>query len=330
MGTIASHQLIPISEPERWQAALRGLQDAPSLKWSYVDALQQSLADPVQLYCYSSATGRLAVPLVLRRGDTTDVATLYGSLLVATQGRDPDFAVAFRDFAQSQNWTTAYLACAPDFQSAQWGLEAQTGSASVSLKLSSDEAILLANMQASARYELRRWLAEPPAICTDVTVIRPWLTDVFPAFLQRVGAAPVYHFSEATLARLLGSDTCFAIAAVVSGNVEATSLFVYSGETADYFLNVSHETGRHHSRGLIWLAMRTLHSLGVRQLNLGGGVRAGDSLFSFKQRFGGEVVSMQTIKLVFDSKSYEAACGRAGCSADHKGYFPPYLIPAGA
>ncbi len=327
MAARSQHQLIPVTDAERWGVALAGLPHLPTLDWSYAFALRASVSDDIALYHYRTEQCELVCPLLLRQRGTCDVATPYGMSVLAAGQPDESFAEAFQQFARRQCWTTGYFACGANFRPEQWGL--QTALMTPVLRLSIEsEAEWLSAMQGNARRELHQWLARPPTISSDTLRILPWLLAEYPAFIQRVGAAPVYQFSDETLLRLLNSANCLAVAAIVDGNIEAASIFLYRDETAEYFLNVSSVAGRRHSRGLIWTAAGELRKRGVTQLNLGGGIRGEDSLFEFKKRLGSETVMLPVLKQVFERERYDEACRAAGLESINTTYFPPYLRPS--
>jgi hypothetical protein len=60
-------------------------------------------------------------------------------------------------------------------------------------------------------------------------------------------------------------------------------------------------------------------------LNLGGGIRPGDGVAQFKQRFGPKTLPLRSIKQVYQPETFSRLCGEV--KADPNGrhdYFPPY------
>jgi hypothetical protein len=95
--------------------------------------------------------------------------------------------------------------------------------------------------------------------------------------------------------------------------------------TADYLFGVSDPGYEHLSSGMVWDAALELRSRGVELLNLGGGVRAGDGVAVFKQRFGPDARPLRTLRSVYRPQEHEALCRAAGADPEERhGFFPPY------
>jgi hypothetical protein len=93
----------------------------------------------------------------------------------------------------------------------------------------------------------------------------------------------------------------------------------------DFMFNVPLPEGRRHAAALLWCGVNRLKSVGVPALNLGGGIREGDSLAGFKQRFGARKLPFRCLKQVYEPAAYEALCRRKNVDPDDlSGYFPPY------
>jgi hypothetical protein len=108
------------------------------------------------------------------------------------------------------------------------------------------------------------------------------------------------------------------------GAIEAITIFLHAGARGEGFLNAATLSGRRHSRGLYWQAMLDLRAAGVRELNIGGGIQAGDGLSEFKQRLGARRAPTLALRQVFDEVRYREACASAGVEATIDGYFPAW------
>ena len=79
---------------------------------------------------------------------------------------------------------------------------------------------------------------------------------------------------------------------------------------------------------LLWSAVHRLIELGVQLLNLGGGLRPGDKLAQFKQRFGGQRRPLRALQEVYEPAAYAALCRQRGRNpAVRDGFFPAYRDP---
>ncbi|HEX2644425.1 MAG TPA: hypothetical protein VHU81_15625, partial [Thermoanaerobaculia bacterium] len=109
--------------------------------------------------------------------------------------------------------------------------------------------------------------------------------------------------------------------------IEAVSVFGWTPYLADFLHNVSRPGGERHSAPLIWQAARLLHARRIPFLCLGGGIREGDGVARFKERFGGERRPLAALRQVYDRERYAELCRLAGVDPEAEGYFPPYRNP---
>ena len=162
-------------------------------------------------------------------------------------------------------------------------------------------------------------------LVTDRGRLEEALLELYPQTVKRVGASSTYHFAPATLEQLAEASGSILLGVEDQSGVQAVTLFLYTPWAADYFLSASSSQGRKYTRLLVWTAIKTLKQHNVSTLNLGGGVKPGDSLDDFKRRFGGLMVRGQALKQIFDPAGYDYLCAKY-CSGSHGqiGYFPPY------
>lgn len=105
-----SHELIPLAETNRWQAALRTLDHSFWHTWASCNALIAPGDHDVFLYVYADAAARIVCPLIARcwRG-STDIATPPGFSGFAGTGRSESFPARWLDFARRQGWVCGYI-----------------------------------------------------------------------------------------------------------------------------------------------------------------------------------------------------------------------------
>jgi hypothetical protein len=78
---------------------------------------------------------------------------------------------------------------------------------------------------------------------------------------------------------------------------------------------------------LTWLIAKTVDRLretGVATLNLGGGVRPGDGLFQFKQKFGVADIPLAAVHQIYDHEKYADLVRQTG--AGETNWFPAYRM----
>ena len=134
----------------------------------------------------------------------------------------------------------------------------------------------------------------------------------------------MYDLSEDSLRRLCESPMTLLVEAVRDGAIRSASLFAYTPYAGEYVFNASMPGEEAYSAPLIWAAVRELKAKGVPSLNLGGGIREGDGVEQFKERFGADRVPLMVVKGVFRPDVYRALCERAGVDPEMAGYSPAY------
>ncbi len=302
-------KLIPLSDAAGWEAAISKFPQAPAHTHAYNAALQLSFSDPLFLFAHEKG----ACPLLLRQWEgTTDIATPYGY-----GGMIGSAAPGWEDFARKQGWVCGYLALHPTLSPVLPGTT--PGHTFYLVDLLQEEEALLNSMEKTHRYEIRRDAGKYTTI-PDKKLIKQFLYSLYKQTLARVGAAPVYHFSEETLHALLDLPGSVAL----SVHEEAVILCLSTPHMADYFLSAATEEGRKYTRVLLWQAMLELKKRGVKSFNLGGGAKPGDALEAFKRRFGGQARPIPVLKQVYDETAFARLCQQAGTAAGTDGYFPPY------
>ncbi len=150
--------------------------------------------------------------------------------------------------------------------------------------------------------------------------------------MQRLGASERYFFGVAHFYLL--AENCgdaFELYEVIgpTGETVAAAIFLVYDGVANYHLSATHAdfVDRSPISLLLWDAIKTFSSRGLRYVHLGGG-RGGeeDSLFHFKTGFGKELMPFSTVRLVLNERAYANACAERGITSfdDRAGFFPAY------
>lgn len=132
--------------------------------------------------------------------------------------------------------------------------------------------------------------------------------------MQRVGAREYYYFSRPWfnhLLKLLQGRAVF-FHALMADQTFASSLFVCNGNFMHYFFSGSH-AGEHASGTnnlILYEAALWAQSRGIRYLNLGGGIEANDSLFSFKASFSAYRATYCVGQIIPVRSMYFSCCDR--------------------
>jgi serine/alanine adding enzyme len=155
--------------------------------------------------------------------------------------------------------------------------------------------------------------------------------DVYDATMKRIGAGEFYLFPPEyyrALSEGLGDRVTVGLARR-GEEVVGAALFFADARFAHYHLSGTTEAGRELKAGTLlvhggieWAAER-----GCELLHLGGGSAGGaDSLFAFKQSFGGETHTYSLASLVADPERYDALVARRADEPEppRPGSFPAY------
>jgi hypothetical protein len=179
------------------------------------------------------------------------------------------------------------------------------------------------------KLRLRKWWKTNVETVVDDEHLPERFASLYTDFAQRAGVGSAYQMTPEVLRAVAADAGVLAVGArEAEGPICAVSLFPHAGTRADYYLNGAAPQGRHHARGLVWTAMTVLRARGVEAINLGGGVSAGDSLDSFKRRFGARAVQTQVLRQIIHPVAYARACEHRGVDpTDTAGYFPAYRTP---
>lgn len=325
-------RLIALHNAAAWDAALAGMPAHFVLSRAYNEAMAAASGDETFLLVMDQQDARVVCPLSLRYVDgKADAVSPYGFGGFALRGEWPGFSEAFQEFMAKENIVAGYIVQHPLIEACALTHpeERFKGKQCFLMDIAPPPEQLLANMASDHRSRLRQWLKQEPALSQDKTrLLAPFLT-LYPQAMQRAGATASYDFGERALSLLSQSQHALLVGAGQGDAVEAVSLFLYRGEYAEYYLNGCTEEGKRHARGLVWEAARILREKGVNTLNLGCGVREGDALEEFKQRFGGKPRRFSIFKQIYREQDYAALCEARGANAaSREGFFPAYRAPA--
>lgn len=326
--------LIPLSDPAAWRRALEGIPHGFGHTWESCHAMARGTGATTFLYCFEAGPQRVVCPLAERgeRG-ARDLVTPYGFNGFAGTGGGPACQARFRDLARRRGYVCGYVGLHPVLTGGDWAApgEVHVYNSVHLLDLTLPEEERLARMSENRRREVRAFerqgialLAGPehrPALCR-------FFLDRYEGFFRSRGASPLYQFPRGTLLDLFARDNVVMLGAAGPAGVEAVTVFGWTPYLADFLFNVSAPEGKRHSAALLWHGSRLLRGLGVPLLCLGGGIREGDGVARFKERFGGERRPLGCLRQIYDPHRYAELCRRAGVSPDvAEGYFPPYRDP---
>ena len=114
------HELIPLSDPDRWRSALSGIPHAFGHTWESCYAMSLSTDHRTFLYQFESDDARIVCPIAERccAGDV-DIATPFGFSGFAGLGRSTEFPRAWLRFAREREWVCGYIGLNPLLECAE-------------------------------------------------------------------------------------------------------------------------------------------------------------------------------------------------------------------
>lgn len=328
-NAFADHEMIPLVDAIRWREALAGIPHDFSHTWEYNRALQLTSGLPTFLYQFRGANLRVVCPLSERlEGPYADVITPPGFGGFIGVGDWKNFPQIWAAYARHRGWVCGYIGLNPILSPvAEFdAVELHTTNNVYVIDLTLDAHVLLERMDQSRRRELRRRQARDPCLLiTDRESLTKFVLAEYPAFMKRVNASSSYRRTSETLAAICALDKVLLIGAQGALGIEAAYLFAHTSHVATYLFSVVLPETRNHIAPMIWHGVQWLQQLGVRYLNLGGGIRPDDTLAHSKQRFGAQCLPLHALKQVYDPTTYAALCSRRGCDpTPGAGYFPAY------
>jgi hypothetical protein len=327
-------ELIPLHDRDGWQRELAAVPHAFAHTWGSCRAMHLTTGWPTYLYVWQDGTSR-AVCAIAERGEPgqVDVVTPYGFGGFTGVDVGPALLDSWRGFAAGRGYVTGYVGLnpvlapgvtrrAPDYaeHNQVYVLELDHGMDALHERLSTNR-----------RRQLRAAAAGGGAVVADQDRLAAHFAAHVDAFLESRGASAAYAFTPSTWMALLDLEETFLIGAeAADGTVLAACLFATTPHCGEYLFGISTPGNQHHSAPLIWAGAARLAARGVPRLNLGGGVRPGDGIAQFKERFGATRLPLGALRQVYRPATYAELCRAAGADPDDRtGWFPAYRRPGG-
>ncbi len=324
-GTRWTWQLISLSEPAAWTAALDGVEHAFNHTLDANSAFAQSTGYEVQLLVCESAHFKTVCPLAVRhyRGEA-DVFTIPGFSGFASAGRADGFEAVWNEIGRELGWICAYVQLHPLLPNP---FSAKTAAppdrVAYVLNLDLPLPALLQRMSQSRRRQLSRPSPSDSNIMIGEVGVHEFLAREAPGFYSARAASKLMVPSAEAWESMVRSPNAIAVQARRGDEIQAVSLFGGANGVADYLYNISTREGQAHSASLIWAAVCELRQRGFRGLNLGGGISTNDSIAEFKRRFGPDEMPIVTLQHVFNVPTYNALCEQSGAPTESS-FFPAY------
>jgi hypothetical protein len=324
------HRLIPLTDKESWQEALRGIPHGLAHTWDWCHAVEKTHGLPAYLYAFELDSVRIVSPIIERDfNGFVDITTPHGFSGFTGTGVCNEFAQMWVEFARTRNWVCGYFAQNPAFENAAYYSDLYPSHTIYQMDLSVDQATLWARLHRIRRRELRDWSSTKHLLIHDSAAVRQFILGNYHATLDRVHASAASYLSIETVDSLLQLPNVFMAGAGTNGTIEAAQAFAYTPDLGECLFNIALETGKHHNTSLFWSGVERLQELHVPLLNMGGGMREGDSTALAKEKFGPAAVRSHCLKQVYQPAIYSTLCQSVGADpTDFRGYFPAFRAPA--
>lgn len=204
-----------------------------------------------------------------------------------------------------------------------------------------DEQSIWSGLRGRARTAIRKATSSGmtaelrPATADDVSPGSAF-RRLYERTMARVDAADLYYFEDDYYRALLdglGEDLLVCTVVDADGEPAAASLVMADRDGLHYHLSGSTPDGARAGANnlLIWRILVGAADRGLRHVHLGGGVSKGDSLFRFKESFGGASAPFHIGSAVIDPAEYRrlveqraAERGVPVSALEASGYFPAF------
>jgi len=312
--------ILRLDDRERWEAEHRqgGL---PSQSWGYAWGLSASGVDP-KLTVVRSKGARMLLPFFERTFmGTTDIATIPGLSGASIEPNSSAPLALWREFAIEQNWIAGYIQLALSVELGQTSSDCEIVAHNAAFLLDLSVPNILATFSPNIRRKLREAESNGVTLVEEPDVLADSLKHLHPEAMHRLDGSD--HFSPETFERWAHDPTCIGLGACIGDQVHAVHLYRFAGRYAEGHLAATSERGRDLGTWVTWNAIVRLQQMGAHTLNIGGGVRVGDGLYRFKERFNVAPTPLRSLHQIYDRRRYDELCQRAGVLANDT-WFPAY------
>ena len=318
------HKLIPLDDVLQWKAALDGIPHAFGHTWESCSAAFLTTKAPTYLYVFQSDSLRIICPISERRyGDYIDIFTPFGFSGFTGTGDFVGFPEEWKKFARWKGWVCGYLGlhpllARPTFYSAD---EKYVQNELFFLDLKCSIAELYGRLSRSRKRQIKRWDARGDWLCVDRERLTNFIVANAAEFFASRRASETYAFPPETWKCWQARRMFMCLAHSAKANWWLQRLFGYAGSIAEALFNISLPKGRMPPLRSCGRGALHLESLGITMLNMGGGVRQGDSIAEAKHQFGAQVIPLCALKQVYDVDIFTTACRHAGKDPLDRGDF---------
>ena len=316
---------VSINDKAEWEVALRNLNVSVYFSWEYLSAISDNYPVPIYLLKIYNCNGGIVLFYTTRTKDNKvfDIYSPYALDGIYHWGDNTGEAFGFLlNYFKENNVVTYYLLVHPGFVKSSNAFSLHRTVYALDINKPIDE--VWKKMHNNHRYEINKFSKCEHKFIENKSALADIFIKLYQNTIDRVNASNTYHFSKNTLHKLINAESTIILGASLGGKIECVVIFLVQNDWAEYFINASTIEGRFATRALIWEVIKRLKNLGVRYINLGGGIQENDHLDQFKRRFGGEAVSIGLYKGIASKNDYDRLCLENNVNTESTSYFPPY------
>jgi hypothetical protein len=317
---------IGCEDRDAWSAALDAVPHSWWHSWEAANALSHQSARRVQLIFAISDRRERAVCVVCERSwkDEIDICTPWGFTGFSSTGPAEGLPQAWSVFAASKGYVCGYFALHPALR-AEGHFALARSHELYMVDLLAGSAAVLERSHHSVGRTLRDWERQQRGFITDTGRIRDFLLSHYRDFMLAKRARPAAIWSQAAIRALCEAESVLLAGTEDAAGLCAVHVVGWTKDVGDSLAIVSVRDGRRDTVALTWWAIQRLAERGVPVFNLGGGVRPGDSVASFKrEKFAPRCVPMWSAYEIYRPEAYERLAGELPSPDDARGFFPPW------
>jgi hypothetical protein len=314
--------ILSLEDRDRWVAEHKrdGL---PSQSWHYAHGLSASGVDP-KLAIVHSGGARMLLPFYERGWmDSVDIATIVGASGASIIPVSTAPLSLWREFAADRGWVAGYIQLSPFTVLDELRHESDLFINNTNFLLELSARGIFSSVSRTIRAKIRSAEKANVVLVDDRETLARQLKHLYPDTMRRIHAPPHFRFSPETIARWAVDPESLLLGGAVENAIHGVCMFRIVGQYAEAHILGTSENGRTLLAWLIWKGTERLIRCRVRLLNLGGGIRPGDGVYRFKERFHGLPKPRGALRQIYDRLKYDLLCARSGAHAPHE-WFPAY------
>jgi hypothetical protein len=316
--------VVPVNDEVGWNDALRFVPHAYWHTWQANRALHLGSRHEIFLFVYvdEGLGSRSVLPFAIRRWrDTLDVFSPGGVSGFATNGPSPDARLAWESFARDHHFVCGYFALHPILGIPDMHRDLAITNELFLLDMRGGAMAAVAAFHPDTRRRLKNWRQSGLSVEQNRALLTRFLQDEYEPFMRTSGAREASIWPRATLDAICEDSNTFLVGVSDEDGICAASIFTRTPHCAEYLANVRVRQGKAYAPLLITAALEWLESWNVPWLNLGGGVKRGDSIARSKLRLHPQSVPLWSAREIYSPADYDRLAGQDERLTN---YFPSY------